>query len=395
MTDFPESIAKKFRPVKILGEGGFGTVWHAVQIDLNRPVALKVLSDKALCDADAVARFRHEALVASKISHPGVVPVLDYGGEGTHGYIALPLIDGCTLRGRIRQGPMPTQQAMLVAITLADALAEIHRQGIIHRDLKPENVLMENRERPLLTDFGISKSAGSAVQTREGIIFGTPGYVSPEQLEHEKACMASDQFSLGVIVYEVLTGRRPYTGDTPAEEAMARVKVPPHPIRSLLPRLAPEVAEVIMKMLSRLPEQRYKDMRTVHRTLQVAALKATASEKEAAPADGLRKRTTNSMAVVRGPSDASQDTPGVKRPSRNTTLPQTISMSRVAVAVRPGVSSPPRPKAPPVAAIAAAAALGLAAVLGWVAWHHRSAGPAAVEPPSPTPPVPPPVAPAV
>ncbi|MBI3892420.1 MAG: hypothetical protein HY303_12925 [Candidatus Wallbacteria bacterium] len=148
------------------------------------------------------------------------------------------------------------------------------------------------------------------------------------------------------------------------------------------------MAEVIMKMLSRLPEQRYKDMRTVHRTLQVAALKATASEKEPAPSDRPGKRTTNSMPAVRGPSDASQDTPGVKRASRSTAMPQTISMSRVAVAVRPAAASPPRSKTPPMAALAGAAVLGLATVLGWAVLHHRSARPAVEEPPSPAPPTP-------
>ncbi|MBI2943884.1 MAG: serine/threonine protein kinase [Candidatus Wallbacteria bacterium] len=402
MTDFPVAISRKYRPVKILGEGGFGTVWQAVQLDLNRPVALKVLSEKALTDADAVARFRHEALVASKINHPGVVAVLDYGVEGSLGYIALPLIDGCTLRDRIRQGPMPTSQAMLVAIALADALAEIHRQGVIHRDLKPENVLMENRERPLLTDFGISKSAGSSVQTREGIIFGTPGYVAPEQLEHEKASPASDQFSLAVIVYELLTGRRPFTGDTPAEEAMARVKSPPYPIRSLLPRLAPEVAEVLMKMLARDPGQRYKDMRAVHRALQVAALKATASEKEPAPPDRQGRRTTGSMAAVPGP-DSSQDTPGGARMSRSLQAPMTVSMTRIPAASRPARYESDSRRSLPRALVAAAAVLLVLAAAA-SAWLLRPRDTAAPPPavavstpevpaqPPPTSPPPPPAA---
>ncbi len=334
--ELPPGISKKYRAVRVLGVGGFGTVYEAIQADLERTVALKVLSDKAFADQDAVGRFIHEAHVASRISHPNVVSLLDFGVDGEVGYIAFPLIEGSTLRDKIRLGPMATGPAMLIGIGLADALAEIHRQGVIHRDLKPENVLLDEKGRPMLTDFGISKSAESAVKTREGIIFGTPGYVAPEQLEQERASPLSDQFSLGVILFEVLSGRRPYAGETPAEEAMARIKQPPVHIKNLLPRIDAGVASVVMQMLARNPADRHKDLRSVHRALQLAAVKLPMEDTEnlSIPGQPLPLLSSRRLqAVPAAPPAESQDTdehitPVLKSSSRISKVSQTTSIAR-------------------------------------------------------------------
>ncbi len=331
MHDLPAAIASRYKAIKIIGKGGFSTVWHCVQIDLERPVALKVLSEKALADQESVARFRHEAKVASNIDHPAVVSVLDFGVDGNIGYLAMPLIEGCTLRQMIRKGPLPVGLAMLVGIGLADALAEIHRGGVIHRDLKPENVLLADNERPMLTDFGISKSAGSVVQTREGIIFGTPGYVAPEQLEHEQAGPASDQYSLGVILFEMLAGRRPFKGETPAEEAMERVKKAPLDLQNAAPGIDPAVAACVMKMLGREPSDRFADMREVHRNLQVITMKLSPEDREemaarpktsaAIPLAGQNLNPSGSHKTPRKSGSSSHRVSRLQRTSSLTSLP--------------------------------------------------------------------------
>ncbi len=268
---FPPELLSKYEPVRLLSEGAFSTVWRARETGTGRLVAIKILSLHLLGNPEAVARFCHEAQLACSIVHPAVVKALDHGITGTAGYIALPLIDGCTLRDKIAQGPMPLWQALLVAIRLTDALAEVHRRGIIHRDLKPENVLLAGHRLPMLTDFGLAKSAQSRARTLEGVILGTPAYIAPEQLEREESTVASDQYSLGLILYEMLTGRRPFEGATPLEEAIARLSGEAVPIHSVLPKLDKRVAGLVMKMLARTPDLRFKSMRAVHRELQLAA----------------------------------------------------------------------------------------------------------------------------
>jgi serine/threonine protein kinase len=384
--ELPPGISKKYRAIRVLGVGGFGTVYEAVQEGLERTVALKVLSDKAFADQDAVGRFIHEAHVASRISHPNVVSLLDFGVDGEVGYIAFPLVEGCTLRDKIRLGPMATGPAMLIGIGLADALAEIHRQGVIHRDLKPENVLLDEKGRPMLTDFGISKSAESAVKTREGIIFGTPGYVAPEQLEQERASPLSDQFSLGVIIFEVLSGRRPYAGDTPAEEAMARIKQPPMHIRSLLPKIDSGVASVVMLMLARKPEDRYKDLRSVHRALQLAAVKLPMEDPEdlSLPGQQLPLLSSRRMAVVPAPAAGesldlgAHDTPVLKSSSRISRVNQTAAIARS------GLSKvSPWPAALTRQRLALAGGCAALAVFGGCCLWWRSGPPEPAEPAKP------------
>lgn len=264
-------IADRYRAVRLLGRSGFAEVWHAVDSSTRQPVAVKVLASSLLGDAEAVERFRHEAEVARGLDHPGIVPVLDVSISTEVCLIVFPLISGCTLRDRIRKAPLATWPALLTAIGIADALVEIHRKGIIHRDLKPENVLLADRARPMLTDFGLCKTIGSSVLTHRGVILGTPGYVSPEQLEEAEVGGASDQFSLGIILYEMLTGQRPFHGETPSQEAIARLHQSAMPILGLLPSLDAGLASIVMRMLHRCPSDRFDSMRTVHHSLQLAA----------------------------------------------------------------------------------------------------------------------------
>lgn len=370
MSDLPFELAQKYRPVKLLHKGAFGTVWHAVQLDSDRPVALKFLSEALLTDENAVARFRHEAEVASRIHHPAVVPFLDFGITADAGYIVFPFVEGCTLREKILAGPLPAWPSLLIAIPLADALAELHRHGVIHRDLKPENVLLAGREQPMLTDFGISKSASSTAHTLEGVVLGTPGYVAPEQLVEQQASPLSDQFSLGVILFEMLAGRRPYPAETPAAEALAHVESSAMPIRSLLPALAPGIAEVVMRMLQKNPADRFRSMREVHRVLQLAAQRMPLSERGSGidgppeiPPMSRTRRTSPEVARFR-----KSRAPGALRTARSRIRPA-LSWKKGLRTIRSRVTALSRkPRRWPLVLLLAVAAI--LSVLGLVAWWH-------------------------
>jgi serine/threonine-protein kinase len=240
-----------------LGSGGMADVYLAEDQELGRRVALKLLDDRHASDEQFVERFRREAQSAAGLNHPSIVSIFDRGqAEGTY-YIAMEFLDGRTLKELlIRNGPTPVPIAIDYARQILGALSFAHRNGIVHRDIKPHNIIVRPDGRLKVTDFGIARS-GASQMTEAGSIVGTAQYLSPEQARGAPVDPRSDLYSLGIVLYEMLTGKVPFTGDTPVEIAMkhlSQVPEPPSKLRSDVPH---DLDAVVMRALAKDPDQRY------------------------------------------------------------------------------------------------------------------------------------------
>src|SRR6185503_1053049 len=240
-----------------LGSGGMADVYLAEDQELGRRVALKLLDDRHASDEQFVERFRREAQSAAGLNHPNIVSIFDRGrAEGTY-YIAMEYLDGRTLKELlVKNGPTPVPIAIDYARQILGALAFAHRNGIVHRDIKPHNIVVGGDGRLKVTDFGIARS-GASQMTEAGSIVGTAQYLSPEQARGAPVDPRSDIYSLGVVLYEMLTGKVPFTGDTPVEIAMKHLSQVPEPPSSLRPEVPHDLDAVVMRALAKDPEQRY------------------------------------------------------------------------------------------------------------------------------------------
>jgi serine/threonine-protein kinase len=240
-----------------LGSGGMADVYLAEDQELGRRVALKLLDERHASDEQFVERFRREAQSAAGLNHPSIVSIFDRGyAEGTY-YIAMEFLDGRTLKELlVKNGPTPVPIAIDYARQILSGLAFAHRNGIVHRDIKPHNVVVNDDGRLKVTDFGIARS-GASQMTEAGSIVGTAQYLSPEQARGAPVDPRSDLYSLGIVLYEMLTGKVPFTGDTPVEIAMkhlSQVPAPPSELRAGVPH---DLDAVVMRALAKDPDQRY------------------------------------------------------------------------------------------------------------------------------------------
>lgn len=252
---------------------------------LGRDVALKILRGQYANEEGFVERFRREAKNAAALNHPNVVQVYDQGstGDGTY-YIAMEYVPGLTLAERLkREGPLEPGEAAGVAALVAEALAVAHARGIIHRDIKPQNVLLTAPGGAKVADFGIARAASAETVTETSLILGTASYMSPEQVRGERVGPASDLYSLGVVLYEMLTGEPPYTADNPLATAMKHLEEPPRRPREVNPAVPESLDAITAKLLAKDPKDRYpsaaelaEDLRRVRDGLRPLAEGATA-----------------------------------------------------------------------------------------------------------------------
>ncbi|MBX7223519.1 MAG: protein kinase [Blastocatellia bacterium] len=259
-------LAGRYRILSLIGKGGMGEVYQAQHILLGRTCAVKIISPESAHDHDTLARFKREAEMSSRLNHPNAVTVHDFG-ETDDGlvFLAMELIEGRQLSELMQPGqPFPLERALSIVKQVGDALQAAHSQGIVHRDLKPDNILVCADDRVKVVDFGIAKStlvdAKHRQLTRTGFILGTPQYMSPEQVLSEPLDARSDIYSLGLIVYELLTGCLPFQGETIQAQMVNRIAEPPIPLREARPGLGipPAVEMVVMKALAREPDMRYR-----------------------------------------------------------------------------------------------------------------------------------------
>jgi eukaryotic-like serine/threonine-protein kinase len=246
----------RYRIIRKLGSGGMANVYLAEDEDLGRRVAIKILNDRYANDDLFIERFRREAKSAAALSHPNIVSVYDRGeAEGTY-YIAMEVIEGRSLKELIMtRGPLPIAQALAYTHEILEALRFAHRHGIIHRDIKPHNILIG--ERLKVTDFGIAR-AGASQMTEAGSIMGTAQYLSPEQARGAPVTASSDLYSVGIVLYEMLTGKVPFTGDSAIEIAMKHLNDAPKAPSKIRPEIPEELDQVVLRALAKNPEDRYQ-----------------------------------------------------------------------------------------------------------------------------------------
>ncbi|MFE7807569.1 Stk1 family PASTA domain-containing Ser/Thr kinase [Streptomyces sp. NPDC057430] len=249
----------RYRVDARIAVGGMATVYRAVDIRLDRVLALKVMHPALAADATFVERFIREAKSVARLSHPNVVGVFDQGADGAYVYLAMEYVAGCTLRDVLRErGALQPRAALDVLEPVLAALGAAHRAGFVHRDMKPENVLIGDDGRVKVADFGLVRAVGSATNTT-GAVLGTVSYLAPEQIEHGTADTRADVYACGVVLYEMLTGGKPHSGDTPAQVLYQHLNTDVPAPSAAVPGLALELDELVASATARNPDVRPHD----------------------------------------------------------------------------------------------------------------------------------------
>jgi len=273
----------RYRLEARIGSGGMSTVYRAFDTVLERPVAIKLMHREIASDSDQLERFRREARAVAQLSHPHIVTVIDAGDDGdrdqTTPYIVFEHVDGETLKDRIRrEGPLPVSDAVAYAIEIARALCAAHERRIVHRDVKPQNVLIDPEGRAKITDFGIARTLTEEGLTADGRVLGTTDYVSPEQALGQPVTGQSDVYSLGVVLYEMLTGDVPFHGDNPVAVAMRHVREEVPDVAAQRPGLSATLAAVVDHATAKNVNERYRDAAAMAADLEeVLAMEASRS----------------------------------------------------------------------------------------------------------------------
>ena len=265
-------LRARYHLVRKIASGGMGSVWEAEDEVLHRRVAVKVLSDALAEDERFVERFRREARAAASLSHPNVASVFDFGEDSETPFIVMELIDGETLADRLaREGALAPEEAGRVAAEVADALQCAHDAGIVHRDVKPGNVMLTRQGDVKVMDFGIAAASWASPLTATGSTMGTATYISPEQAGGRGSSAASDVYSLGVVLFEMLSGRPPFTGDNPVAVATAHIHDPPPTLGSSGREVPPAMIEATHRALQKEPDARPAPSSTFAAMLRAAA----------------------------------------------------------------------------------------------------------------------------
>jgi serine/threonine-protein kinase len=268
-----ELIAERYDVQELVGTGGMSSVYRAHDRLLERTVALKVLHERFLSDEEHVERFKHEARAVAQLSHPNIVTVIDRGQRDGHHFIVFEYVDGENLKELVlREAPLAEGDAVRLVLQIAGALAFAHQNGLVHRDVKPQNVLLPEDGEVKVTDFGIARSldvqGGGITQT--GTVMGTSDYIAPEQARGGKATAQTDVYALGIVLYELLTGEVPFTGDNFVAVAMRHINEPVPSVRELRPDVSPRLDAAVRRALAKSPRDRFPSMDAFAAELQAS-----------------------------------------------------------------------------------------------------------------------------
>jgi len=327
-----------------LGGGGLGIVYRAMDQDTNEMVAVKVLRPEVAADQSSLERFKNELRVARKITHRNVCRVYEFGRAGALAYISMELVQGPTLK-ELTEGKSvpPWDEALPIVLSLCEGLAEVHRQGAVHRDLKPSNIMIDTSGEIKLMDFGIA-GFGNTGLTMPGRAMGTPRYMSPEQVEGKPVDPRTDVYSLGLIMYELLTGKPAFDGDTPVAVALKRLQEKPASPRQHDPKIHPALERVVMKCLEREPDARYRNAAELHEDLlrtPSSTVSGTAADmgkqgnpKQRHPLDAMTYVYVPAGLLEMGASDNDPEATGRELPRHTVTLTQEFWISETPVTIR-------------------------------------------------------------
>jgi serine/threonine protein kinase/tetratricopeptide (TPR) repeat protein len=304
-----------YRILEQIGAGGMGVVYKAQDTRLDRVLALKFLPEKMAQDPQALERFRREARAASALNHPGICTIYDIGEQDGHAFIAMEFIDGETLKSHVGGRPLPLDEILRLGMQIADALDAAHATGIIHRDIKPANIFITKRGQAKVLDFGLAKLVSKGVATGEsdsggessastsivGMISGTPSYMSPEQIRGDDLDPRTDIFSLGLVLYEMATGRQAFGGAAGGAVIEAVLTRPPAPVRSINPEIPPRLEEIINEALRKNRDERYQsaaemrtDMERIRREAESGHFAFTPTDDPNSSSTGKRQVRTSS-----------------------------------------------------------------------------------------------------
>ncbi len=276
MADLTGQTLGKYQIIDRLGRGGMADVYKGYQPGLDRYVAVKVMHTHLSEDPDFITRFRREAKSVAELRHPNIVQVFDFDVQGDVYYMVMEYIEGGeTLKQRLQKlaeqsQRLPIEQTIDIVIKLADALAYAHDKGMIHRDIKPANVLLPSLDRPVLSDFGIARLVGETGLTASGAMIGTPAYMSPEQGRGERGDARSDIYALGIVFYEMLTGKPPYDADTPYAIILKHINDPLTPPHTFISPMPEAVERIVLKCLAKDPNARFASMAELREALRGA-----------------------------------------------------------------------------------------------------------------------------
>jgi eukaryotic-like serine/threonine-protein kinase len=313
-----EVIAGRYELEELVGVGGMSNVYRAHDRLLERMVALKLLHDRHSNDDEYVERFRREARSAARLSHPGIVTVIDRGEQDGHQFIVFEHVEGETLKQLVnREGPLPVGLALELALQIGRALSFAHTQGLVHRDVKPQNVLLKGDGRAKVTDFGIARALDVESATTTGAVVGTSHYIAPEQAKGEKVDAQSDVYALGAVLYELLSGEVPFPGDNFVTVAMRHVNDPLPSLLEKRPELPLRVVSAVERALAKDPSRRFPSMSAFVDELEACLeLLGRGGEQEA-------------TAIIRGP--VSRERPPVKPRRRRSAWPLVLLLTILAL----------------------------------------------------------------
>jgi serine/threonine-protein kinase len=303
-------VADRYELEELCGSGGMSSVFRARDVQLDRSVAIKILHERYVDDPEYVERFRREARAVARLSHPNIVTVIDRGEDEGRQYIVFEHVDGENLKELVvRTGRLPVRRAVELALSVADGLAFAHEHGLVHRDVKPQNVLLSREGDVKVTDFGIARSLDvEHGVTQTGTVLGTGEYLAPEQANGKPVSPATDVYSLGVVLWELLAGDVPFSGENFVAVALRHVNEPPPSLSQVRPDVPPRLAAAVERALAKDPSQRFSSMAAL-----ASELRACLVELDRTPTP---VKDDAAMTVVTRPSRAPRSRRARRRPSR-------------------------------------------------------------------------------
>lgn len=264
----PRRLGGRYEVLGLLGEGGMSQVYRGRDLKLGREVAIKIPRPEIARDQDARLRFVREGKSAAKLNHPNIVQVYDSSDEPDEPFLIMELVPGEDLRQRLQRGPLPPPQAVAMMVQVLSALECAHSKGVVHRDLSARNVLLDAHGSARVSDFGVAQALGDHTLTRTGEMLGSVSYMSPEQAQGKDSGPPTDLYAAGVLLFEMLTGRLPFTGDTPVQVALKHIQESPPSASQINPAVPPGLDQVILRALAKRPEDRFNSASEMARALQ-------------------------------------------------------------------------------------------------------------------------------